>query len=638
MGGFVSALGELAEKGLGKITDKLAGSKVGGEVMNLAGDKAAEFTRSPQGQIAGKLLDQFKSEQAKSLQGLDNTHSTLYKGLQSDPALRNKFDLKLTKLQIITNHLQGAGHPLTSVAKRLEAQTPDNFQKTLPEIAQVNLGQARLAGIANSFGDKMQNLVPLIMDLQDHSDPRMNVHGNRILDIVSNELKDTTKVPDPKSGAMMEASQTKVDVTRALRSVNKFRQASIAAGNKGTKLLSPESISLKPTYTAPNSIEKAVGGWIRTVQVPLVAIPHIGNYFNLGSSPLKSIGAALLTMGDKQLQDTVYASGALSATMHDIMHASLEGRTGKIAQWSQSPTAGELIYKGLHSPGFNYLRSKQLMMGGAVGYHSAITWAAEAVQGNKRAILELQEMGLDVNKIVNRSGQLTPEELQTGIFHFVNNRFFVNRTQDSGLYSNKNVFMRSATMYHQFLNAQVSFMRREAVKMLKAGDVMGLAQFAGSLGVLFPAIAPMLKSLEILGRTGNINTATQNAKDEYSNLSGSNGAGAASSEYLDLLFHIGGMGVFMNYMGSAQNHRLQAAALGPLFSTPLTAVEDAISGTKEALKDHKSNKELQPFRPLERDLLQDTLPVIGKPLSHWLAPTNKEEPKVKLSRRGRRRF
>jgi hypothetical protein len=626
MGGFTHALSE----GLEKFTS----SELGGKIVDFAGTRGMEYSRSPEGKIARQLMDRGKVAQAQALTRLDESHSVLLKGIQSDPNLRNAFSLDKTPLKNITDHLTKINHPLASVSRNLEAQTADNYTKTLAEIHHVNVGQARLQGIAAGIGAKGENLTPLILALQEHPDPRMQTHALRLLDAISSELKDTTKMRDPQSGALIDISSLKMEVARALKEVNKFKSAQVAKGAKDIKMASPESISLKPTYEAPGKVEKAVGNWIRMVQVPLVAIPHIATYFNLGSAPMAALGRTLLNMGDKEMDSHIQASGILSATMHDIMHQYIEGRTGLVskAPFAGAPTAGELLYKGMHTPGFNYMREKQLWFGAAVGYHSAIEWAANAASGDKRALAELAEMGIDSRKVIDRGGKLTSEELQKGIFHFTNNRFFVSRLQDQSLKSSSNIFMRSATMYHAFLNSQVSFMRREAYKMIKAGDIKGLAQFAGTLGVLFPAFAPVLKSLEMYGRTLNASTSMQSGEDDYRKLAGQKGGGAAVEEYIDLLMHIGGAGVYMNYLSASQTHRLQAAALGPMFSTPITAVED-MAAASEANKRGKYN-----INPPLRDVLQDTLPVIGKPLSHWLAPTTKEQPKVRLSRRGKRSF
>jgi len=187
--GIWSALGDLASKGL----DKAADTHVGAAMIDTAGTKAMEYSRSPQGQIIGKLVDKFHAEQAQSLSKLDAPHSALIKGIQDHPVLRNQIKLDSTPLQKITNQLRASGSPLAIISDQLERQTPDNYTKTLKQIHDVNIQQARLTGITNSFGDKMQNVVPHIMDLQDHPDPRMNMHAQRLLDNISATIHDQLK-------------------------------------------------------------------------------------------------------------------------------------------------------------------------------------------------------------------------------------------------------------------------------------------------------------------------------------------------------------------------------------------------------------------------------------------------------------
>lgn len=627
MGSFVADMSRMASEGL----DKLKAAPVGKLAIDYGASIEHERMQSPQGQAVSKIMKIYQQTQAASLQQLDVHHATLTKGIAQDANLRNSIDLGKTKLGAITDQLRKQNHPLHQVANNLENQTPDNYDKTLKEISQVNRGQARLAGIAAGPGDKMQNLIPLIQQLQDHGDPRMDTHAQRLLDGISNQLKDTTLIKDPKGG-LQEASDVKTKVAGGLTEANKFRQAAREAGSE-IPLNRPNAIRTDPTYTKTGEIERRVGAWTRLVQVPLVAIPHIGTYFNVGTAPIQSLGRALFSMNNEEMNAHIFASGALSATMHDIMHSYIEGRTGIVSKIPfVGPTAGSLVYNMIHTPGFNYLREKQIWFGAAVGYHSAIDWAAKAVKGDKRAALELREMGIDVEQVIAQKGQLTSEQLSQGIYHYANNKLFINRLQDQTLKSNSNVFMRSATMYHQFLNSQVSYMGREFEKMRKSGDVMGMAQLVGTFGIIAPSVAPLLKSLEILGRTASPTQAKQSLDDDYSSLSGQEGPSKFLEEYTQMVLHIGGMGVFMNYIEAAGKHRLQSAAIGPLYSTPISLAEDLVASAKENKKgDHN-------IKPALRDIAQDTLPVIGKPLSHWIAPTNKEEPKVKIPRRGKRRF
>ena len=632
MGDLLPKFGELVSDWASKGLDKLSDTNVGSKLIDYAGTKAMEYSRSPQGKLIDKMVSDFKYQQATEYAKLSDSHRTLTKGIEKDPNLRNSINLGKTTLSDIHAQIP-QNHPLRTASASLLSEDPLHATRTLPQIENANMAKARLNAITTSFGPHMQNVMPLIVELQDHTDPRMATHANRLLNNLSNDLKDTIKISNPTAGGgKIAVSSTKVEIARGLKKINTLRQARLEGG-ADVKMLRPEDISLHSTYKSPENIERAVSNWVRLVQVPLVVIPHIGTYFNLGDAPLKAMGRVLLNMSDKEMNSMIYASGALSGTMHDIMHAYLEGRTGMVSKlpFGMAPSVGELLYKSIHTPGFHYLREKQIWMAAALGYHSSLEWGALAAKGDRRAIAELSEMGLDAKAIAQRGGKLTQEELQKGIFHYADNRVFITRLQSQSLHSNENIFMRSATMYHSFLNAQVSFMRREALKMIKTGDIMGIAQFAGTLGILFPAVAPMLKSLEILGRTGSTKQAGDNLKDEYSTLVGAKGKSSAASEYLDLVCHIGGMGVFENYIQAAGAHRLQAATLGPLFSTPLSAVEDAVNSWKTTKKGRHN------FKPLIRDTAQDLLPLIGKPLSHILAPTAKEQAKVRLARRGRRR-
>jgi len=165
--------------------------------------------------------------------------------------------------------------------------------------------------------------------------------------------------------------------------------------------------------------------------------------------------------------------------------------------------------------------------------------------------------------------------------------------------------------------------------MSQAGDIKGIAQFVGVLGVAVPAMMPMLKSLEILARTGSPSQAGKEVKDDYNALLGGGGPGAFTTTYIDMIATLGGIGIFRNYLGAVKGHMLLNSVVGPMVGVPITHAQDLLSGIRgEAIK--KTDK-ASPFKPLERDLLED-LPVIGRPLAHTLAPTTTEEPKPKFGR------
>jgi hypothetical protein len=222
-------------------------------------------------------------------------------------------------------------------------------------------------------------------------------------------------------------------------------------------------------------------------------------------------------------------------------------------------------------------------------------------------------MGIDPEEVIKAGGKLTEEQLQKGVYHFVNDRFFFQKTIDNSLMQNKNFFLRGAFMYHSFVNSEVTFLGRELNKMIKAGDYKGFAQFVGTLGIVFPAVAPLIKSAELLGRTGSMQQAQAELSKDYSNLSFGAGPGAFMSTYIDMLAHIGAAGAFYNYTNAIKGDRLANALIGPMVGTAITDITDV---AKFAMG--KSGK------PLGRDIIQQTLPVIGRPISHELFPTTKE--------------
>jgi hypothetical protein len=80
-----------------------------------------------------------------------------------------------------------------------------------------------------------------------------------------------------------------------------------------------------------------------------------------------------------------------------------------------------------------------------------------------------------------------------------------------------------------------------------------------------------------------------------------------------MLAHIGAMGAYYNYTQAIKGSRLANAVVGPMIGMGITDISDAAN----ALRGKSIN-------PLGRDVTQ-MIPVIGKPLSHRLFPTLKEQ-------------
>jgi hypothetical protein len=605
MGGFVSALGEAAEKSLTGLTDKMADTSLGRGLLSLAGNKEWELNLNPEGKaIKGQLAEYQRIRSAtlgqsnKELEAIKDWHAS------SDTA-RTAMPLHKSTIADLHTHAIQTGHPIAKVTGNILARDPAHAAMTLAELSIKNRSAARLAGISGSVGDKMQNVSPLIASLLKNPDPRVQMNGRRVADIVSNELKDTRTIDAP-GGIKSSQSSAKVAMNKTFSVVNKFRQAS---GEGEIPKLSTD-----PTYTPVSTPERTASEVLRVVQIPFVAIPHVGQYFHLGmSAPLQGIGKALLRMNLDEMHSTIEASGILANTEWDVIHSEILARSGKMAQWTNQPTAAEIIRKGIHQPGFNFMRLHQLAAAGAVGFHSVQFWATNALRGDKRSIAELAELGINLADVKKQGGVLNEEQLAKGVYHFVNNRFFVNKTIDQSLLGNSNFFMRSAFMYHSFVSSETAYIRRELLKQFKAGDIKGIAQFVGTLGVVFPMVAPMLKSAELLARSGSAQQAQTSMKKDYNSLTHPTSFGDFTSTYLDMLAHIGAMGTAFNYTQAVKASRLANAVVGPMIGMGLTDIEDGVNALRG-----KSAK------PLGRDITQ-MIPVVGKPLSHKLFPTLAEQ-------------
>jgi hypothetical protein len=605
MGGLLAPLGEMWAKSL----EHEGG--VGSKLLSLVGNKEWELDISPEGKAVKAQLGEYQRLRSVALGESTKDSKAVLDWHQSSDVTRNALPIHKTTVADLHAHAMKTGHPIQQVTNRIIQRginpttgASDNAGLTLKELDIKNRSQARLTALNGSVGDKMQNVTPLIASMLEYPDPRVQLNGRRIADIVSNELKDTRTFHE--RGGDVTKSSAKVQMNQSINTVNKFR--ALSEDKQIPKL------NVDPTYTPASNPERTAQEVLRLVQIPFVAIPHIGQYFHLGASaPLQAVGKALLRMNEDEMHSTLEASGILANTEWDVVHSEILARSGKLAQWTNQPTAAEIIRKTIHQPGFNYMRLKQLSAAAAVGFHSAQFWATNALRGDKRSLAELAEMGIDIADVQKQGGKLTEGQLQKGVYHFVNNRFFVNKTIDQSMYGNANFFMRSAFMYHSFVSSEATYIGRELRKQFKAGDVKGIAQFVGTLGIVFPYVAPMLKSLELFARTGSLQQAQASMQKDYKSLTHPDSFGNFAGTYFDMLAHIGAMGAYYNYTQAIKGSRLANAVVGPMIGMGITDISDAAN----ALRGKSIN-------PLGRDVTQ-MIPVIGKPLSHRLFPTLKEQ-------------
>src|ERR1700733_12808132 len=621
MGGFASLLKPLMAKGLDTAAPAL---EHGGDLWSKYGASMDTVMRShPAGTVVADYMQDFVKTREQAFQKLEAPAKKLWDGIGKDSKLGTQINPNKESIGDIHQKLDAQGHPLAQHSKQLIMQNLDksgqskNADLTLQQLSSANHAQANLMARSTVLGPNSENIIPAVEELFRSKEPKDNALGQLVIDSVSNITKDTiTQRGAPVSGV-------KSDIFKAFQTKNKVN------AKYGTGVPDLELPKTGATYTETSKPEAAARGFLVNRMADMAAIPHLSMLGNISSAPMKAIVQGITSLGDKDLKELVQASGLLAQTQHAIFDNQLRGSSsllGKIV----GKDAGSLFYNATHMPLFNMLRLHQLSLGASVGYHSAIMWGEAAAKGDKRAIAELREMRLDPQSIVERGGKLTDEELKTAMFHYGNNKFFVARPMDQSLRANSNFYMRSATMFHKTINSQYYFMKNELMKMYKAGDIKGIAQFAGTLGILFPAVAPWIKSATILARTASPSQAQGELQKNYSNLSGANGFGNFAESYIDMLSYIGGFGIYHSYVQAAYHDRLATAAIGPMIGEGLTVAQDAISATK-------TNKQgTHNLAPIGRDAASMSVPVVGKWLGYKLFPTA-QKGESKTGRHSRKR-
>jgi hypothetical protein len=464
-------------------------------------------------------------------------------------------------------------------------------------------------------GVNSQNIVNDVMPLYMRNDPVAEAHADAILSIVANQFHDTTypMILD-KAGVRPSSvphSATKLDMQKALMVMNKQL---VAEGKTPIKT----NIDTSNVYEKMNTLERFTSQRVRWYLALMIAINHMSTFFNNSQAPLEGIYKGLASMGDHEVRQLTDAAAVLSSQHFHMLLDDMANRTNLLATKVGKPEVGALWGQIFHNPGFNFIRNAQIKFSAAVGYHSALYWAEAATKGDKRAALELKELGINPMEVVKRGGQLTREEKIKAIWHFTNNRSFISRPLDRSLTATASPAGRILTMFHGYVTYQQRFMRRELQKMADAGDYIGIARFAGTVGLLFPSVAPMLKAAEVYARTASASKATEGVQSDYEKLTNPADFDQFSSEYLDMLSYFGSWGMMHSFINAAHGDRLALALIGPTVGSAVRAGQDIINLTTKSTKTGKHN-----IKPLAKDLLQQTVPGAGNIIANQLFPANK---------------
>ena len=606
----------LAQKGI----EKLVQTDTGKSLYSMAGNEDAILHLKPVGhELAGETLEKMHLEYLRrheialgqanaNIEKLRDWHS-------SDATARNQLPKKTTTMAEYHAHAVATGHPVQKVTQAIlnsdvnpKTGVSENLHLTTEQMHLKNMQLARLQGLAaeGSYGSNFEHAIPIVAGLLRDKNPEVVQYGHMVADIVSHQVRDTMPAHS-SSGVNSAQSLFKMNVNNATAAAEKSLELPAKTFSR---------LNTDPTYIKPSEAERKAHRVMDVMLLSQLSIKHITQGFNVpATSPLPAIGAALLRMNKEEMDHTIQATHILAANNWSAIYRDILGENGRVAEWTHSPTAGKILARTIHQPGFNWLRGKQLQMAGDVGYQSAIYWAHNYVKkGSKIAEAQLREMQIDPAEVLKQGGKLTDAQLQKGVFHFTNDRMFISKGLDKSLWQDKNVWTRSMFMFHGFVNHQAAFIRKQVMLMAKNRDYVGLAQFAGTIGVIVPTFSTLIAGLETLATTGSMERAKSATEDRFSRLYKPRGTADWFENYASLLSFGAAWGVYFTYLKALQANRVVGAMAGPI---PGILGEDAYDAYN-AGTGHSSE-------PLKRDILKQTVPVVGSILAHQLYPTKREE-------------
>lgn len=609
IGGAVDAVSNLVRGGVKDLVDSSFKSGVT-KIFRATGlAQEEEFKRSPQGLQAGEMLKNYDWKRQQILNELQKPVGEIHEVIKNDPTQLN------STIGKIHSNLKTQSHPASAAASKIINLDPENAQLTLPAYAAKLNSQSRLLA-QQTLGENHSALVNAIMPLYESGDPVSAAHADALLSIASNQFHDVTHPLEIGPGGVsisgVDHSQVKLNMKNALMLENKYRAAAEQPGLP----VNMKNFDTSNVYEKSNAVERFASKRARIFLAPMIAINHLSTFFNpLSAAPLEAISKTLAGMDNAEIKDLSDVSAISTSQTFHMLTENMANETGFLASKTGMPEVGRLYGQIFHNPGFNFIRNVQLKMTAALGYHATGYWAEKAAQGDKLAAIELRDMGLNAQDIIRRGGELTREEKIKAIYHFTNNRTFISRPFDRSLTATRNPWTRMLTMFHGYVSSQQRFMRRELQKKVEAKDYIGIARYAGTVGLLFPAIAPMLKAAEVFARTASPTQAAQGLQQDYKHLTHPSSVSQFSSEYLDMLSYFGSWGVLHSFITASHGDRLALALMGPIAGDAVRTAQDAINLTTKSTKTGKHN-----IKPLAKDILQQTVPGAGNIIANQLFP------------------
>ena len=330
---------------------------------------------------------------------------------------------------------------------------------------------------------------------------------------------------------------------------------------------STEHISLKNVgirseaeYREPKEFEKSLRqamGWMYT---PTIAIPHlsqVGNtVFNEGISStaraLAEYTSALAKGGatKQKVMNDVIKSGAL---FDEIRFQMMEDAKG-----------GGIVRQLFHHPGFGWVRRQELAITALAAKNTAqdamkvINRYGPGAAESRKAIFNLNRLGLKWQDIAEKGMELTDEDLHKAMYNGANQAIFIRSELYTPYKWEESFSSRMGFQYKQFAFRQGRFLAMGFQNAYRRDGVAGLAKAVAVYGTMFPVFGELVHSLE------NIATGKNPLQRDHE----------GGAEYFDALGHAAGLGIVYSMFRSGMYNYGRGFLTGPLWNT----IEDLAIG------------------------------------------------------------
>jgi hypothetical protein len=513
------------------------------------------------------------------------------------------------------------------------------------------VSQARNVARVSTFGQNDAlgaGIIKAASQSKGMTESQAHIHAQNLADFTAMILHDTETRPtwrgltEEEKAAQNTANLGKIKAEESIDKSKSTRAGQTAPfstfkQNVTQNKENPTWLKLDAVYHPQSPLETSLQRYAQRTIAPLIVLPHLQNVMNLAiSTPLKDLIPAIaetikLGNGNEYEKATEFArrAGVFSGTSLDAYTYQWLGSRGISAKVG-GDNFGVLVNKLIHNPGLDPVRKWQLSLGAAAGKHTVEDFAQKLVDSggkDKRAIYELQKMGLNINDIMRQKGTLNPDQYEKAIFHYVDSKVFLDSTLQRSFYARANPFTRLAFMYHSFITRQGQLLKEELMKPIRTGDWSSIPQTMAVLGVAFPLVGMLTKDLTMLGR-GDWNDV--HMKKDVDDWMGQNGPKALFYQALDDYSHTAGFGILSSYIRGGTRYATANTMIGPIGNVGARLIDDGLilgKGALDATLDRDSEKSVN-YKPLLRDFLEynpASVDNLGKLVAHQYVPTKKEE-------------